>query len=44
MRGARGGAVARAVRGGLSRRRVQTIVIGLVLLASTGGVDAGARR
>jgi len=36
MRAARGGAVVRAVRGGLSRRRVQTIVIGLVLLASTG--------
>jgi hypothetical protein len=44
MRAAGGGAVARAVRGGLSRRRVQIIMIGLVLLASTGGVDAGARR
>ncbi len=30
------GPVGRAVRGGLSRRRVQTIVIGLVLLVSTG--------
>jgi putative ABC transport system permease protein len=29
------GAVARAVRGGISRRRVQTVVIGLVLLVST---------
>jgi putative ABC transport system permease protein len=31
----RAGPVARAVRGGLSRRRAQTIVIGLVLLVST---------
>lgn len=31
----RPGPVARAVRGGLSRRRVQTIVIGVVLLVST---------
>lgn len=30
------GAVGRAVRGGLTRKRVQTIVIGLVLLVSTG--------
>ena len=30
-----GSAVRRAVRGGLKRRRVQTLVIGLVLLAST---------
>ncbi len=30
------GPVSRAVRGGLTRRRVQTIVIGLVLLISTG--------
>ena len=30
------GPVARAVRGGVSRRRVQTFVIGLVLLVSTG--------
>jgi putative ABC transport system permease protein len=29
------GAVARAVRGGITRRRVQTVVIGLVLLVST---------
>ena len=36
MRPARSAAVARAVRGGLTRRRVQTIVIGLVLLVSTG--------
>jgi putative ABC transport system permease protein len=36
MRAAQAGAVARAVRGELTRRRVQTIVIGLVLLASTG--------
>ena len=32
----RPGPVARAARGGLTRRRVQTIVIGLVLLVSTG--------
>jgi putative ABC transport system permease protein len=32
----RGGAVRRAVAAGLTRRRVQTIVIGLVLLVSTG--------
>ncbi|HEX4063936.1 MAG TPA: ABC transporter permease [Streptosporangiaceae bacterium] len=32
----RGGPVARAVRGGVSRRRLRTIVIGLVLLVSTG--------
>jgi putative ABC transport system permease protein len=32
----RPGPVARAVRGGLTRRRVQTLVIGLVLLVSTG--------
>jgi putative ABC transport system permease protein len=32
----RRGPVARAARGGLTRRRVQTIVIGLVLLVSTG--------
>jgi putative ABC transport system permease protein len=32
----RTGSVGRAVRGGLSRRRVQTIVIGLVTLISTG--------
>src|SRR5580704_1803624 len=32
----RRGPVARAARGGLTRRRVQTIVIGLVLLISTG--------
>jgi putative ABC transport system permease protein len=32
----RPGAVARAAAGGLARRRVQTIVIGLVLLVSTG--------
>jgi putative ABC transport system permease protein len=32
----RPGPVARAVAGGLTRRRVQTIVIGLVLLVSTG--------
>jgi hypothetical protein len=32
----RPGAVARAARGGLARRRVQTIVIGLVVLISTG--------
>jgi putative ABC transport system permease protein len=32
----RGGAVGRAVRGGLSRRRVLAVVIGLVLLVSTG--------
>ncbi|MGD0927810.1 MAG: FtsX-like permease family protein [Streptosporangiaceae bacterium] len=31
----RGGPVRRAVRGGVSRRRVQTLVIGLVLLVST---------
>src|SRR5215469_11257222 len=30
------GPVARAVRGGLTRRKVQTLVIGLVLLVSTG--------
>ena len=30
-----GGAVARAVRGGVSRRRLQTFVIGLVVLVST---------
>ena len=30
------GPVARAARGGLTRRRVQTFVIGLVLLVSTG--------
>ena len=30
------GAVARAVRGGVSRRRVQTFIIGLVLLISVG--------
>lgn len=30
------GAVARAARGGLARRRVQTFVIGLVVLISTG--------
>jgi putative ABC transport system permease protein len=32
----RGGPVRRAVRGGLTRRRVQTIVIGLVVLVTTG--------
>ena len=32
----RAGPVGRAVRGGVTRRRVQTIVIGLVLLVSTG--------
>jgi putative ABC transport system permease protein len=32
----RGGAVGRAVRGGLSRRRVVAVTIGLVLLVSTG--------
>ena len=32
----RPGPVAGAVRGGLTRRRVQTIVIGIVLLVSTG--------
>jgi putative ABC transport system permease protein len=32
----RAGPVARAARGGLTRRRVQTFVIGLVLLVSTG--------
>ncbi len=32
----RAGPVARAVRGGVTRRRVQTFVIGLVLLVSTG--------
>ncbi|HET7014857.1 MAG TPA: FtsX-like permease family protein, partial [Streptosporangiaceae bacterium] len=32
----RAGPVGRAVRGGLTRKRVQTIVIGLVLLVSTG--------
>ena len=32
----RTGPVGRAVRGGLTRRRVQTVVIGLVLLISTG--------
>jgi putative ABC transport system permease protein len=32
----RAGAVARAARGGLARRRVQTLVIGLVVLISTG--------
>src|ERR1700680_1780943 len=31
----RPGPVAQAVRGGLSRRRVQTVVIGLVVLIST---------
>ena len=30
------GPVARAVRGGVSRRRVQTLVIGLVLMISVG--------
>jgi putative ABC transport system permease protein len=35
MRAAYGSPVVRAVRGGLTRRRVQTIVIGLVLLVST---------
>ena len=32
----RAGPVGRAVRGGVARRRVQTIVIALVLLVSTG--------
>ena len=32
----RGGPVGQAVRGGVARRRVQTVVIGLVLLVSTG--------
>ena len=32
----KGGPVSQAVRGGVARRRVQTIVIGLVLLISTG--------
>ena len=32
----RAGPVARAVRGGVSRRRLRAIVIGLVLLVSTG--------
>jgi len=32
----RAGPVARALRGGLTRRRIQTLVIGLVLLISTG--------
>ena len=32
----RAGPVGRAVRGGVTRRRVQTIVIALVLLVSTG--------
>lgn len=36
MRPARSAAVTRAVRGALTRRRVQTLVIGLVLLVSTG--------
>src|SRR5215469_2839425 len=36
MRSAHGAAVARAVLGGLTRRRVQTTVIGLVLAISTG--------
>ena len=36
MRRWRAGAVARAARGGLARRRVQTLVIGLVVLISTG--------
>jgi putative ABC transport system permease protein len=36
MWAAQAGAVARAARGGLTRRTVQTIVIGLVLLFSTG--------
>jgi putative ABC transport system permease protein len=36
MRPGRAGAVARAMRGGLARRRVQTTVIGLVVLISTG--------
>jgi putative ABC transport system permease protein len=35
MRAAHGAPVVRAVRGGLTRRRIQTIVIGLVLLVST---------
>ena len=37
----RPGPVARAVRGGLTRRRVQTIVISLVLLVSTGASVLG---
>ena len=36
MRRGRAGAVARALRGGLARRRVQTLVIGLVVTISTG--------
>jgi putative ABC transport system permease protein len=36
MRPSRAGAVARALRGGLARRRVQTTVIGLVVAISTG--------
>jgi putative ABC transport system permease protein len=37
----RPGAIGAAVRGGLARRRVQTVVIGLVLLVSTGASVVG---
>jgi len=40
----RPGPVVRAAAGGLTRRRVQTIVIGLVLLVSTGASVLASRR